>query len=90
MSMDEGNVLLYYSCFIYFIFHDNLLLQINEYIKHPEVHENNRMIARKMQEFFKHRMGLTVEHAMHPIVKRPVSVYTISKINDAVFEHLND
>ncbi|XP_076243138.1 uncharacterized protein LOC143184642 [Calliopsis andreniformis] len=57
-------------------------MKIDEYIKNSEVNENNKIIARKMSEFLKHRMGLSLEHSVHPIVKKPVCIYSISKIND--------
>ncbi|XP_053974794.1 uncharacterized protein LOC128874268 [Hylaeus volcanicus] len=56
-------------------------MKFNDYMEHSEVHGNNKLIAKKMMEFCKHRMGLTVEYAVHPILKKPISVYSISKID---------
>ncbi|CAK9803869.1 Nudix hydrolase 8 [Anthophora plagiata] len=58
-------------------------MKVQDYLEHPEVHENNKLIVKKMLEFFKHRMGVTVEYALHPISQKPICVYSISKINNA-------
>ena len=56
-------------------------MKISDYLKHSEVHENNKLVARKMLELLEHRMGIVVEYTQHPITKKPISVYTISRIN---------
>ncbi|XP_003702578.2 uncharacterized protein LOC100875788 isoform X1 [Megachile rotundata] len=55
-------------------------MKIHEYLEHSEVHDNNKMVARKMLEFLEHRMGITVEYGEHPIFKKPIAMYSISKI----------
>lgn len=83
MPMDGGNDLCYVSTHFLFTTSTRLtFLQINEYMEHSEVYETNKMVAKKMMEFFKHRMGLAVECGVHPIIKKPISIYTISKIDD--------
>lgn len=57
-------------------------MEINEYMEHSEVYETNKMVAKKMMEFFEHRMGLGVESGVHPVIKKPICIYTISKIDD--------
>lgn len=56
-------------------------MKLTEYAEHPEVHENNRVFAKKLIDFLEHRMGIRVEHAMHPITKKPISVYTVSRLD---------
>ena len=83
--MDGGNDLC--CVFTHFLFTTStrlLFLQLNEYTEHPEVYETNKLVAKKMMEFFKHRMGLAVEYGVHPIIKKPISIYTISKIDDTL------
>ncbi|XP_031831760.1 uncharacterized protein LOC116426650 isoform X2 [Nomia melanderi] len=58
-------------------------MKLTEYIGHSEVHGNNKLVARKMLEFFKHKMGLTVEYAQHPISNKPIAVYTITNTAEA-------
>ncbi|XP_015179529.1 PREDICTED: nudix hydrolase 7 isoform X1 [Polistes dominula] len=53
-------------------------IKLNEYLYHPEVHENNRLLAKKMIEFLKNPIGITAEHGIHPITKKPLCVYSIS------------
>lgn len=55
--------------------------KLEEYSKHPAVHENNRVLAKLLMEFLEHRMGLTVNHTVHPITKKPICVYNISKVS---------
>ncbi|XP_076170058.1 uncharacterized protein LOC143148063 isoform X3 [Ptiloglossa arizonensis] len=58
------------------------LVVFNEYMEHSEVHQNNKLMAKKVFEFFKHKMGITVEYSVHPIFKKPISIYSISKIDN--------
>lgn len=51
-------------------------------MEHSEVHQNNKLMAKKVFEFFKHKMGITVEYSVHPIFKKPISIYSISKIDN--------
>lgn len=55
-------------------------MKLAEYAEHPEVHTNNQAFARKLQQFLEHRMGMRVERAMHPISKKPIAVYSVSKV----------
>ncbi|XP_043263643.1 nudix hydrolase 7 isoform X1 [Colletes gigas] len=57
-------------------------MKFNDYVEHSEVHSNNKLLAKKMLEFLNHRMGITVEYLVHPVLKKPVSVYSISKIDN--------
>lgn len=59
-------------------------MKLNEYCEHPEVHENNRAFARKMLDILRHKMGLTVDYALHPISKKPICVYSISNLDTAL------
>ncbi|XP_076646111.1 uncharacterized protein LOC143355287 [Halictus rubicundus] len=56
-------------------------MKLSEYVEHPEVHTNNKLVARKMLEFFDHKIGFTVEYARHPTLKKPISMYTMSKVD---------
>lgn len=53
-------------------------IKLDEYLQHPQVHENNRILAKKMIEFLKNPLGITVDHGIHPITKKPLCVYSIS------------
>lgn len=53
-------------------------IKLEEYMKHPQVHENNRLLAKKMMQFLENPIGITVEHGIHPITKKPLCVYSIS------------
>lgn len=55
---------------------------MNDFLKHSDVHENNRLIAKKMLEFFKHKIGIIVEHNRHSITNKPICIYSVSKINN--------
>ncbi|XP_076763982.1 uncharacterized protein LOC143431272 [Xylocopa sonorina] len=56
-------------------------MKVSDYLEHSEVHENNKLIARKVLEFFKHRMGIAVQHELHSITNKPICIYNISKID---------
>ncbi|XP_033350342.1 nudix hydrolase 8 [Bombus vosnesenskii] len=58
-------------------------MKVNDYLEHPEVSENNKQIAKKIMEFFKHKMGIVVNHEIHFATNKPICVYSISKIGDA-------
>lgn len=55
---------------------------MNDFLKHSDVHENNRLIAKKMLEFFKHKIGIIAEYNRHSITNKPICIYSISKINN--------
>ncbi|XP_035734948.1 nudix hydrolase 7-like isoform X1 [Vespa mandarinia] len=52
-------------------------IKIDEFLQHPEVHETNRIFAKKMIEFLKNPIGITAEHGTHPITKKPICIYSI-------------
>ncbi|XP_066592310.1 uncharacterized protein [Prorops nasuta] len=55
-------------------------MKLDEYAQHPEVHNNNKTFAKHMQDFLKHKMGITVEYGIHPITKKPICVYSINHV----------
>ncbi|KZC13923.1 Nudix hydrolase 8 [Dufourea novaeangliae] len=57
-------------------------MKLTTYLEHSEVHENNKLVARKMLEFFEHRMGITIQYEQHPVLKKRMAIYTLTKIND--------
>lgn len=56
-------------------------MKIDKYMGHPEVFEHNKWVAKKMLELLKHKMSIVMEHSVHPITKKPVSIYGVSKVN---------
>lgn len=56
-------------------------MKLSEYLEHSEVDQHNKLIARKMLEFFDHKIGFTVEYSQHAILKKPIALYTMSKVN---------
>ncbi|XP_014207118.1 nucleoside diphosphate-linked moiety X motif 6 isoform X2 [Copidosoma floridanum] len=55
-------------------------MKLEEFMSDPNVHQNNRLLASKVKEHLDHRMGITVDNAIHPITKKPLRVYSLSKI----------
>lgn len=85
MQMDEGNFNFLFVLLLQKNFYCNnyyFILQVNDFLKHSDVHENNRLIAKKMLEFFKHKIGIIVEHNRHSITNKPICIYSVSKINN--------
>ncbi|XP_076379266.1 uncharacterized protein LOC143259741 [Megalopta genalis] len=58
-------------------------MKLTDYLNHSEVHANNKLVARKMLEFFEHKMGVTINYTEHPTLKKPIAMYTISKVDEA-------
>ncbi|XP_011494321.1 PREDICTED: nucleoside diphosphate-linked moiety X motif 6 [Ceratosolen solmsi marchali] len=58
-------------------------MKLEEFITHPHVHSNNRLLASKIMEYINHRMGLTVTKAIHPLTKKPLCIFSISDTNDS-------
>lgn len=58
------------------------VLQLEEYVLHPEVHENNRLVAEKFIEYRNHKTAVTVQSMTHPALKKPFAVFTVSKTED--------
>lgn len=50
-------------------------------MQHPEVHANNKILATKTIDFFRHRMGMIVNYGIHPITKKQICVYSIEHID---------
>ncbi|XP_046424392.1 nucleoside diphosphate-linked moiety X motif 6 [Neodiprion fabricii] len=61
---------------------DCVWMKLDEYVQHPEVHENNRLVAEKFIEFKNHKRTITVQTLIHPAIKTPFRVFTISKLED--------
>ncbi|XP_012258068.2 nudix hydrolase 7 isoform X1 [Athalia rosae] len=57
-------------------------MKLEEYVNHPEVHEHNRLVARKFIELRSHKTGVVVENMIHPSLKKPVSIFSISKMEN--------
>ncbi|XP_058808347.1 uncharacterized protein LOC131673959 [Phymastichus coffea] len=57
-------------------------MKLDEFLSHPHVHDNNRLLASKIKEYLKHHMGLAVTRAIHPINKKPLCVYGIANTSD--------
>ncbi|XP_031782400.2 nudix hydrolase 8 [Nasonia vitripennis] len=58
-------------------------MKLDEFISHPHVHDNNRLLASKVMEYLEHGMGITVTQAIHPINKKPISVYSVADTKDS-------
>ncbi|XP_012536564.1 nucleoside diphosphate-linked moiety X motif 6 isoform X2 [Monomorium pharaonis] len=52
-------------------------MKLNEFMQHPEVHANNKILATKTIDFLQHQMGMVVNYGVHPITKKKICVYSI-------------
>lgn len=55
----------------------NLFFQLSEFMQHPEVHANNKVLATKTIDFLRHQMGMVVNYGIHPITKKHICVYSV-------------
>lgn len=51
--------------------------QLTEYMQHPEVHANNKTLAKKTIDFLRHEMGMVANYGIHPITKKQICVYSV-------------
>ena len=50
-------------------------------MQHPEVHANNKTLAKKTADFLRHQMGMVANYAIHPLSKKEICVYSVENTN---------
>ncbi|XP_014248506.1 nudix hydrolase 8 isoform X2 [Cimex lectularius] len=58
-------------------------MNVQEFINHPNVHENNRLFVRTFLNHQKSGLRMTRQRMFHPISKKPQRVYLLTKVEDS-------
>ena len=59
---------------------------MEEFISHPNVHKNNRSLAQRVLEYLNHKTGIFMTTEIHPLTKKPIHIFSISKACDVSVE----
>ncbi|KAL7295568.1 hypothetical protein TKK_0011208 [Trichogramma kaykai] len=57
-------------------------MKLEDFIAHPQVHDNNRQLAIKVQEYLQDKKAITMSKAIHPISGKRLCVYGIADTKD--------
>lgn len=55
-------------------------MKIDDFLKHPQVHDFNRLLVKTFQNYKKNNVSITKQDAVHPITNKPYSVYVVKQV----------
>ncbi|CAG9774080.1 unnamed protein product [Ceutorhynchus assimilis] len=61
-------------------------MSIEDYLKHPQVHELNRFFVSNFLHQRKHNLKIHCQHGIHQVMQKPYTVYSVQKNNNDVQE----
>lgn len=54
-------------------------MNIEEYLKHPHVHDLNRFVVQKYLEYKSKDIKISCKHGIHQLLKKPYTIYYVDK-----------